>query len=214
MDITYLGHASFKIKGKDVVVITDPFDESIGIKFPKETADVVTVSHQHSDHNNTSAVSDVKKVLEGPGEYEIAGVSFIGIPTYHDDKKGEERGDNTIFVIEIEGVRIAHLGDLGHLLSEKQVDLLGTIDILMVPVGGFYTIDAKQAAGLVSSIEPKIILPMHYNSPDLNQDTFGKLSGVDEFLKLIEMKTTRDKKLKVTSALTTSEDQEVVVLNR
>jgi len=214
MDIKYLGHSSFKLSSKSISVITDPFDNSIGIKFPSESATIVTVSHQHSDHNNSDAVKDVKKIVSGPGEYEIEGVSIIGLASYHDDKKGEERGTNTIYVYEMEELRLAHLGDIGHKLSEKQVEELGDIDILMLPVGGTYTIDAKTAVEVVQSIEPEIIIPMHYNSPELDQKTFGELTDVDRFTKELGVKVVEEKKYSVKSTDMTDEDQTVVVLTR
>src|SRR5579859_3239225 len=139
MEITYLGHSSFKIKGKSTSVVTDPFDsEMLGMKFTKIDGDIVLISHHHRDHDKIENVTNVKKVIDGPGEYEVAGVSVIGIKTYHDDKKGAERGKNTIYVIEIEGLRFLHLGDLGHKLEDFELKEIGTIDILMIPVGGTF----------------------------------------------------------------------------
>lgn len=176
MDITYIGHSSFKIKTKTATLITDPFDPSAtGIKYPPQEAEIVTISHDHADHNYLDKISGYKKVVSGPGEYEVKGVSIIGIPTFHDDKGGSERGKNTVYVFETEGLRIAHLGDLGHALSESQIEELGEIDVLMIPVGGVYTIGPKEASDLVSKIEPYFVMPMHYGS--------DKLQPVDTFLK-------------------------------
>src|SRR3990170_913648 len=109
MEITYLGHSSFRLKASKGIVLTDPFDpDMVGLKFPKVSADLVTVSHQHEDHNRVNLVAEVKKEISGPGEYEVQGISFIGIPTYHDNEKGEKRGKNTIFVIEMDNLRILH----------------------------------------------------------------------------------------------------------
>lgn len=195
-------------------VITDPFENSIGIKFPSESATIVTVSHQHSDHNNVDAVKDVKKVVSGPGEYEIEGVSIIGLASFHDDQKGQERGPNTVCVFEMEELRLAHLGDLGHKLTEKQVEELGDIDVLMIPVGGVYTIDAKTAVEVVQSIEPEIVIPMHYKTSELDQSTFGELTDLDTFTKELGVKVIEEKKYSVKSADMTDEDQTVVVLTR
>src|SRR5258708_40356795 len=119
MEITFLGQSAFKIKGKTTSIITDPYEGSmLGMKFTKTDADIVLVSHHHDDHDKVENVTNVKKVIDGPGEYEVAGVSVIGIQTYHDDKKGAERGKNTIYVIEVEGLRLLHLGDLGHKLED------------------------------------------------------------------------------------------------
>lgn len=184
MEITHLGHSSFKIKGKTAIVVTDPFDPvMLGIKFPKVEARIVTVSHRHKDHDNTGAVDGNPFIISGPGEYEIADVFIRGIPTHHDNKYGEERGKNTIYKIDMDAVHLAHLGDLGHKLSDEQLDQLGDVDILMIPVGGFYTIDAKKASEIVAQIEPHIVIPMHYREDRLKQESFGKLSKVDEFFK-------------------------------
>lgn len=182
MDITYLGHASFKLKGKDATVVTDPYGE-IGLRFPKVESDIVTVSHSHNDHSNFAAVEGSPKVVDGPGEYEIKGVSILGFESYHDDKKGSLRGKNTIFVFEIDGVRIAHLGDLGHKLDEKQAGELGEIDVLLIPVGGFYTIGAKEAVETVQEIEPQITIPMHFQQPGLDPKTFSNLETAEKFVK-------------------------------
>jgi L-ascorbate metabolism protein UlaG (beta-lactamase superfamily) len=188
MDITYLGHSSFKIKTKTATVITDPFDSAmVGLKYSGVEGEIVTVSHQHPDHNAVSKVSGVKKVIEGPGEYEVMGVSIIGYPSFHDSKSGAERGKNTIFVFEAEGLRIAHLGDLGHALSDDLVNEMGSIDVLMIPVGGVFTIGPKEAVEVVSKIDPYFIIPMHYKVPELNSQQFANVEPVETFLKEIGM---------------------------
>ena len=196
MDITYLGHSSFKIftnsspagvKTK-VSVITDPFDPSmVGFKFPQNEADIVTISHDHKDHNFVEKVSGIKKIVEGPGEYEISGVSIMGFPSFHDNEKGEARGKNTIYVIECEGLRIAHLGDLGGSLSDEIIDEMGSIDILMIPVGGTYTIGPKEAVEITSKIDPYFIIPMHYKDEGINLSQFEHLEPKETFLKEIGM---------------------------
>jgi len=183
MDITYLGHSSFKIRGKSAGIVTDPFDSKfVGLKFPSTEAEIVTISHSHPDHNQSGLVKGVKMVVEGPGEYEICGISIIGIGTYHDDKKGSLRGKNTVYVYEVDSLRVAHLGDLGEALSDEQVSLLGNIDVLMIPVGGEYTIGPKEAVKVVSAIDPYFVIPMHYRTPNLNQENFLKLFPVTDFL--------------------------------
>ncbi len=185
MDILPLGHASFKLRGKQATVVTDPYDGAkIGLKFPKNVeADIITVSHEHPDHNMVSAVSGSPFVVHGAGEYEIKGVSVIGVSTFHDAEGGNVRGRNIAYRIEVDGVRFAHLGDLGHELTSQQLDILDGIDVLFVPVGGFFTIDAKVASAVVSEIEPKIVIPMHYSRTDLNPALVGKLAPVSVFLK-------------------------------
>lgn len=182
MEIGYLGHASFRLKGRATTVVTDPYDERCG-KWPKgATADIVTVSHDHGDHNQVEKVEGEKFIIDGPGEYEVKGVSVVGVATWHDDKGGAERGVNTIYVIEMDGLRVAHLGDLGHRLSEAQLEEVGAADVVLVPVGGVYTIDAKTAAEVVRQIDPSIAIPMHYQQPGLEAKTFGALAGAGEFL--------------------------------
>jgi len=184
MDITYLGHSSFKIKTKTATVVTDPFDSKmVGLKYSGVDGDIVTVSHAHADHNASDKVAGVKKIVEGPGEYEISGVSLIGYQSFHDNEKGSSRGKNTIYIIEAEGLRLVHLGDLGHALSEDLINEMGDVDILMVPVGGEFTIGPKEASELVSKIEPFFVMPMHYMQEGLNKETFAKLLPVDAFLK-------------------------------
>lgn len=186
MDITYLGHASFRIRGKNATVVCDPFDSMIGLKFPKHVeADVVTVSHDHRDHNAVGEVEGSPFVVHGPGEYEIKGIGVVGYGVYHDNEKGAKRGKNTMYRIEVDGVSIVHLGDLGHTLSSDEVDELDGVNVLMVPVGGFYTIDAAAAVTVVNDIEPLIVIPMHYGRPDLASEIGSKLSPVGAFLKEI-----------------------------
>lgn len=202
MDISWLGHSSFRIKGKTATVVTDPFESGkVGFKFPKTEADIVTVSHDHWDHNQSGLVTapptSGPKVVSGPGEYEIKGVYIFGVPTFHDTKQGAERGKSTVYVITIDNVRVCHLGDLGHTLSEGQVGEIGEVDILLVPVGGVYTIGVKEAVEVVSSLEPKVVIPMHYKTKELNQEIFGKLAPVDEFIKEVGIEPVRDSKYSI-----------------
>lgn len=182
MDIKYLGHASFFIKSKDTRVVTDPYAASIGMKFPKVEADIVTVSHQHEDHNQANSVEGNTLIIDMPGEFEKMGVRIFGYQSYHDKKKGAERGENILYKIEAEGISILHCGDLGLVPDDSFLDQIGDVDILMLPVGGFYTIDSSEALELVKKIEPSIIIPMHYNHAKLNQKIFASLTGVDDFL--------------------------------
>ena len=185
MEIVYLGHASFKISSKTTVLVTDPYDpQVVGLPFPKlERVDIVTVSHDHGDHNATTQLPSGAFKIAGPGEYEKGGVFVRGVATFHDNKEGAERGRNTVYVITLDGINICYLGDLGHKLSEEQMTQVGTVDILFVPVGGFYTINADTASEVVLQLEPKIVIPMHFNTPKLNQEVFGKLDTADKFLK-------------------------------
>ncbi len=183
MDISYLGHSSFKIKTKTATIITDPFDAAVvGLKFAPNEAEIITISHDHPDHNFSSKINGIKKIISGPGEYEINGVSIIGLASFHDREKGASRGKNTIYVIEADGLRIAHLGDLGHELSDDLVDQMGDIDILLIPVGGEFTIGPKEASEVVSKIEPFFVIPMHYRVAGMSSQ-FEKLEPVETFLK-------------------------------
>lgn len=212
MNITYLGHASFKLDFKSASVVTDPFDKSrVGLPFKKQKATIVTVSHDHFDHNKTENVSDVKREVSGPGEYDIEGISIIGIPSFHDDKNGEERGKNTIFIFEAEDLRIAHLGDLGHNLSEKQLSSIGDIDVLMIPVGGVYTIDDAKAAEVARAIEPDIIIPMHYKQPGM-AESFKDLKTADPFINEMGVKLEKiSGKFSVRKSDLVEEDLRIVV---
>ncbi len=210
-----MGHSSFKLRGKSATVVTDPYDpEFVGLRYPKTEADIVTVSHCHSDHNFISIVGGGPFVISLPGEYEIKGVSVFGFSSYHDDKQGTEKGKNVIYLIEIDGLRICHLGDLGGGLSAELIEEIGTVDVLCIPVGGKVTLEPNEAVELINQIEPSIVLPMHYNLPSMNQKIFGDLKPVDEFLSKMEVedKTVLDK-------LTISKDKlpeetKVVILER
>ena len=191
MEIYPLGHSSFKIKGKTLpagrqgaTVVTDPYDSTmVGLKFPKlESVDIVTISHDHRDHNVAENVPGTPFVIAGPGEYEIKGVTVIGVPTFHDDKNGVERGANTVYKMTIDGINICHLGDLGHKLSDDQLNQIGNVEVLLIPVGGAYTVDAKVAAEVVAQIEPLVVIPMHYKRSDNPDVTVGKLGPLSDFL--------------------------------
>jgi len=171
-------------------VITDPFDpKMVGLKYSGVEGEIVTVSHNHQDHNATNGVSGVKKIVDGPGEYEISGVTIMGYKTYHDKKQGTEKGENTVYVIEAEDLRVVHLGDLGHQLSDDLVDEIGDVDVLMIPVGGFFTIGPKEAIEIISKVEPYFVIPMHYNAPGMEPGFAGKLLPLSDFLKESGMTT-------------------------
>jgi len=168
LKISWLGHSCFKIEsdgGK--IIVTDPFDEAVGYPLPKAKADVVTVSHDHHDHNHVAAIGGNPAVVRGPGKKAAAGIEFEGTASYHDDRGGKRRGKNTIFSFEMDGIRVCHLGDLGHLLSEEDAAALGDVDVLMIPVGGVYTLDAGGAKKVVGQIRPKVVIPMHFMTPAL-----------------------------------------------
>jgi len=179
MEITWYGHSCFRLRDKGVAVVTDPYSKDIGYTLPRIRADIVTVSHDHPDHNNARAIKGSPRVLSGPGEYEIKGVFITGIATYHDGKQGRERGRNTVFIFEFNGLTVCHLGDLGHVPTQDQAEVLSGAQVLLIPVGGVYTINAAQAAEVVSLLEPRIVIPMHYKTPLVKI----KLDPVSKFLK-------------------------------
>lgn len=171
MKIQYLGHSCFKLtESTGTKIITDPY-KGIGYELPENlTADAVTVSHHHYDHDNVSAVSGAPNVIEGEGFYELPGVEITGIKSYHDDQEGKLRGENTIFKFRMDGLDICHLGDLGEECSAELLELLLPVNILLIPVGGNYTIDAEQAKEYVDRIMPEIVIPMHYKTRNLSID--------------------------------------------
>jgi L-ascorbate metabolism protein UlaG (beta-lactamase superfamily) len=183
MNITWYGQSCFKIQTKpqrgvdEVTLFTDPFDKSIGLKPPQGNADIVLVSHDHPDHNNVQNLKGNPFVIDAGGEYSFKDVYIEGVSSYHDDEKGALRGLNNIYTIQAEELTICHLGDLGHILTEEQIDAIGEVDILMIPIGGTYTIDAKQAEKVIGQIDPKIIIPMHYKIPGLIEE----IAGGEEF---------------------------------
>ncbi len=214
MNITHLGHSCFKLEEKvennAVSVVTDPYDKSCGLRLPKTRADIVTVSHDHEDHNNSVAILPINEkvmVFDRPGEYESAGVFLTGIGSYHDKEEGSERGNSTMFKIDMGGMKVLHLGDLGTKLSDAQIGAIGDIDILLIPVGGKYTIDAKEAAEVVRQLEPRIVIPMHYKVKGLKYD----IEGVDKFIKQVGLKAEKTAKLKVAKKDLPQEETRLVV---
>ncbi len=216
MYITWLGHSSFKIQtknnGTDVTILTDPFDNKVGLRMPKVQADIVTVSHDHYDHNNIDAAKGKDTfIINEPGEYEYMGVFLYGIPSWHDKEEGNDKGQNVIFRIETEDVSVVHLGDLGQRsLTGEQMEKLEKVDVLMIPVGGKYTIDGKEAVDLINQLDPRIVIPMHYKVPGLKID----LGGVDAFCKEIGVcNAEKVKKLKVLKKELPQEEMQVVVMD-
>ena len=184
MEISWLGHSCFGIRGSNAIVITDPYSPSLGYSLGTPTARIVTVSHQHSGHSYVQGIGGEPRLVVRPGEYEISGVLIIGIATFHDADRGKERGKNTIYLIEVDEISICHLGDLGHVLTAEQVEEIGNVDVLLLPVGGVSTINATMAAEVVRQLEPKAVIPMHYQTPALSWE----LEPVENFLKEMGVK--------------------------
>lgn len=217
VDIWWYGQACFKVKGKSASLVFDPYDgDFTGLGSLKISGDIVCVSHDHRDHNNSGAVSAATEghepfVISGPGEYEISGVNIVGIASFHDDKDGAERGKNTIYLATVDDINIVHLGDLGQKkLTQEQVELLSVCDVLLIPAGGVYTISGRDAPEIIAQIEPKIMVPMHYKIPGL---AIG-LDDVSVFQKAVGREAmTAQPKLSV-SAERLPEEPEIVLLQK
>src|SRR5213592_2109145 len=177
MEIIWLGHSCFQLRGKNVTLITDPFSPQPGYSLGKVSAPIVTISHNHSGHNYAQGVGGNPRVVRGPGEYEMSDVLITGVASYHDHKHGREFGRNTIYVIHMDDLVICHLGDLGHILQEEQLEEVADADVLLIPIGGQHTVNAAQAAEVISQVEPHIVIPMHYriSTPQGAQDAANPL---------------------------------------
>lgn len=215
MIINYLGHSCFKFESKDTgaILIADPYDEELGLRVPKMQADIVTSSHSHKDHSNISAVKGINGepfIINTPGEYEIKNIFIYGIPSFHDNSGGSERGANIIYLFEIDGINIAHLGDLGHILNNEHLEKIEGVDILLIPVGGKHSIDYKTANEVISQIEPRIVIPMHYKTEKIKLD----IDPLDKFFK--EMGISEPKivdKLKITEKDLPQGTTEIIVMS-
>ena len=181
MNVFWFGHSCFFLKGaRGPSLLLDPFHEGeVGYPLPKVEADIVVVSHDHQDHNNAEAVGGHPLLIKEPGRHTALGLEFWGVPSYHDEEGGRLRGKNTIFCFTMDGIRVCHLGDLGHPLSLPEGEAIGPVDLLFLPVGGIYTIDAWGADEVMKQLRPAVAVPMHYQTRALSFE----LEPVDEFLK-------------------------------
>jgi L-ascorbate metabolism protein UlaG (beta-lactamase superfamily) len=207
-EIKWFGHACFRLRSRDATILTDPVARSTGYKVDKQKVDIVTLSHDHPGHRNIDLVSGQPKLVDGPGEYEMNDVFITGIRTYHDEKHGADLGRNTAYLFDLEDIVVCHLGDLGHSLTEAQIEEMSSADVLIIPVGGGPTLDATRAVEVIGQLDAKIIIPMQYQTPqgDKGRDTlerFLKEMGVAEV-------TPRDKLTIRASDL--GETPEVIVL--
>lgn len=209
MTISWFGQACFRIESKDLRILIDPFSSKIGLRAPRINDQIVLVTHDHDDHNNVESVGPESFVVRGPGEYEKSGVQIVGVSSFHDTTQGSERGLNTIYVIRTEGITLCHLGDLGqHELTSEQIEIIGGVDILFVPVGGTYTIDGKEAVSIVKQIDPKIIIPMHYKVPGLS---IKELEGPQMFLKEVGIKPEEVEVFKIQAKALPQEEMKLVM---
>ena len=176
-------------------MLIDPFTKETGLRPPRVKDDLVLVTHEHFDHNGVEGADEESFIIRGPGEYERKGIMVQGISSFHDDKEGAERGLNTIYVIKVEDMTLCHLGDIGQeALTDEQLQTIGNVDVVFVPVGGTYTVDAKRASHMIAQIEPKVVVPMHYKIPKL---TIPKLDDVKSFVKEIGLQPEEVEKLKL-----------------
>jgi len=200
VEITWLGHSSFLIEDSNgKKILTDPFDDTLGYDMFDGNSDIVTISHHHFDHDYIKNIPESIPVIDKSGLFNYEGISVTGFLSYHDKMKGAKRGENIIFVFEVDGYRVCHLGDLGYVLSESEISRLGKIDVLLIPIGGNFTINGLEAAKLSETINSHIVIPMHYKTPDLSFE----LDGLESFL--VNMKNgekTTSCKLKVNGILT------------
>jgi L-ascorbate metabolism protein UlaG (beta-lactamase superfamily) len=220
MLIQWFGQSFFKIStknqlGQEITIAIDPFDKETGLKMPsKFGADILLITHDHHDHNNIELIkgagdSGEPFLISGPGEYEIKGVMIYGVQSFHDDENGAKNGENTIYILESEGIWLAHLGDLGQKkLSEQQLEHLQDIDIVILPVGGEFTLGSSDAAKLASELEPRVIIPMHYKLPGLK----ANLEGVEKFVKAVGLKPEEMEKFKVQKKDLPEEETKLVIL--
>jgi L-ascorbate metabolism protein UlaG (beta-lactamase superfamily) len=210
MEISWLGHSCFQLRGKNVTLITDPFSPQLEHSLGKINAPIVTISHNHPGHNFAGGVDGDPRIVRGPGEYEISDVLITGVASYHDNKHGQELGRNTIYVIHMDDLIVCHLGDLGHILQEEQLEEVADADVLLIPIGGQHTINATQAAEVISQVEPHIVIPMHYG-PSIGDvpnplDKFCREMGIEAL--------NPQPKLSITRSALPAETQVVILSSR
>jgi L-ascorbate metabolism protein UlaG (beta-lactamase superfamily) len=196
MDLTWLGHACFRMRGREGVVLADPPDPRSGHAIPKTEAQVVTISHDHAGHASLKSVGGEPVVLRGPGEYEVREVLVTGVGTFHDDEKGSARGRNTVFAIRLDDLVICHLGDLGHELAAAALEKIGDVDIVLVPISGpEVNLTAAKAAEIIHQLEPRVVVPMSYDPDAQKKDSpFDRLLhelGVKELTPVPKLSVTR-----------------------
>ncbi len=214
MELSWLGHSCFRLRGRDATLITDPPSPATGYSLSRLTADIITVSHQHLGHNHVKAIGGEPRVVDGPGEYEIAGVLISGVQTYHDRERGKIHGRNTAYLITMDDIHICHLGDLGAPLDDRAQEALSGADVLLVPVGGGNALNAEGAAQVVAQLEPHIVVPMHYATPAYKPNG-APLDPVERFLREMGVEAAEPlPKLTVTPASLPAETQVALLTYR
>ena len=210
MQISWFGHSCFRLEAKEGSILIDPFSKEIGLKPPKIKDDIVLVTHEHYDHNNVADANSEAFVIRNPGEYEKSGIQIQGIPSWHDNTNGSERGPNTIYVMTAEEITLCHLGDLGQeKLTDQQVEAIGDVDVLMIPVGGNYTIGPKEAVEVISQIGPKIVMAMHYKITGLTVE----IDSAEKFVKELGLTPEKLDKLKIQKKTLPAEEMKLIMLN-
>jgi L-ascorbate metabolism protein UlaG (beta-lactamase superfamily) len=214
MELTWLGHSCFRLRGKDATLITDPPSPTTGYSLGRISADIVTISHDHIGHNYVKGIGGDPRIVSGPGEYEISQILITGVQTYHDDERGRRLGRNTAYLITMDEVQICHLGDLGTLLDDNAQEALVGADVLLVPVGGGNSLSAGQAAEVIAQIEPRIVVPMHYATPNYHPGA-AELDPLDKFCHEMGVELTEPlPKAVITKATLPAETQIILLGNR
>jgi L-ascorbate metabolism protein UlaG (beta-lactamase superfamily) len=208
MELTWLGHACFRLRAREATIVTDPYEPGFGYPALKVTANIVSISHDDPKHNAASAVGGSPRVVSRPGEYEIAGVPIIGVRTYRDRDKGATLGKNVSFVFTVEEMNVGHLGAIGHVPNAEQAEALTGLDVLLIPVGGRQTLDAKLAAETISLLQPRIVVPMHFATPREQEP----LDGVDRFLREMGLASSEPQPRLSVSKSSVPDSVQVVVL--
>jgi L-ascorbate metabolism protein UlaG (beta-lactamase superfamily) len=189
VDLRYCGHSTFCLTSGGKTIVIDPFNDDIGYPKPRVAPDAIVISHEHFDHNNVGLVQGTPKVLRGLAQEgktwaaldeRVGAVRITGVPTYHDAEQGAARGKNTVTIFEVEGMRVVHLGDLGHLLTDEQARAIGKVDVLMIPVGGHYTIGPAEADQVITQLKPRVVIPMHFKT-EVNAG--WPIGTLDDYLK-------------------------------
>lgn len=194
MKIKYFGHSCFKITSDNgISIVTDPFDHTVGYPLPNTDADIVTSTHSHYDHNYFKAISGSFDIVNTSGEHNLKGIHIKGVNTFHDDEHGAKRGKNIMFIMDIDNMKLCHSGDLGHLLTDDMIKEIGHVDILMIPVGGYYTIDDRQAVKVIESLKPSLTIAMHFRTPVVDMP----IETVNSFLRMTNGKQLQTNQIEV-----------------